>query len=116
TVLWFRDDLRPYLDLSKVDAPLEAKILNILDATTAEEPVKEALTTLTLLAKGRLRDGSKERDFPANSITLNYLIGNHGRVSNATPMIRKLFRELLGLKGDAQFDHIVLRADLSVIS
>src|SRR5205085_12562025 len=115
TVLWFRDDLRPYLDLSKVDAPLEAKILNILDATTAEEPVKEALTTLKLLAKGRLRDGSKERDFPANRITLNYLIGNHDRLSNATPKIRKRIRELLGLKGDAKFDHTVLREDPSVL-
>jgi hypothetical protein len=55
TVLWFRDDLRPYVPLSKVTLPLEAKLLNILEGIAAEPPVKQSLEALRLLAKGRYR-------------------------------------------------------------
>src|SRR5579859_7454187 len=77
TVLWFRDELRPYIDLGKVDDRLETKVLSILEATVAEQQVKEALDALRLLSKGKYRDGKKERDFPAKSVKLHYIAGNH---------------------------------------
>ena len=111
TVLWFRDELRPYVELGKVDDRLEAKVLSILEATVAEQPVKEALDALRLLSKGKYRDGKKERDFPAKSVKLHYIAGNHDRLSNATKKIRKRIRELLGLKGSDRFPKTLLCED-----
>lgn len=115
TVLWFRDDLRPYVDLSKVDGPLEAKILNILEATCAEPPVKEALEAIRLLAKGKYRDGKKDRDFPARSVKVHYMAGNHDRLSNATKKIRERVRELLGLGGKDPFPKTFVSDDPAVL-
>jgi hypothetical protein len=119
TVLWFRDDLRPYVTLSKVTSPLEAKLLNILEAIAAEPSVKQSLGALRLLAKGRYRldesQGGKELDFPAKQINIHYLTGNHDRLSNATRAVRKRVRELIGLKGDAPFLHVYLSKDPAVL-
>jgi UDP-2,3-diacylglucosamine pyrophosphatase LpxH len=119
TVLWFRDDLRPYVRFSKVTPPLEAKLLNILEAIAAEPSVKQSLEALRLLAKGRYRldesQGGKELDFPAKQINIHYLTGNHDRLSNATRAIRKRVRELIGLKGDAPFPHVYLAKDPAVL-
>lgn len=115
TTLWFEDALRPYVSLSKVRGPLEQKILRILDATAKEPAVKEALEILRLLSQGRYQipglSGVTERDFPADNIDIYYFPGNHDRVSDATPAIRKRVRELLGLKGNSSFPHYLLAED-----
>lgn len=119
TTLWFSDELRPYVSTAKLDEQLEQKALRILDATAKESSVKEALEVFQLLAKGRYRiaetAGSEERDFPADRIEILYFPGNHDRLSNATPAIRKRMRELLGLTGSAEFPHYFLADDPAVL-
>ncbi|HZS25593.1 MAG TPA: hypothetical protein VFB76_00065, partial [Candidatus Angelobacter sp.] len=115
TVLWFRDDLRPYVPLSKTSPQLEAKLLDILEAIAIEPPVQQALEAFRLLARGRYRQNGKERDFPARRINIHYLTGNHDRLSNATRAMRKRVRELIGLKGDSLFPHIFLAKDPAVL-
>lgn len=116
TVLWFEDRLRPYTSLQKVSAELERKLLKILDAIATEPQVREALEILRMLAGGQYVDrGGNKRDFPAGSISIDYLAGNHDRLCNASPAIRKRIRELLGLKGDESFGHFLLFDDPSVL-
>jgi UDP-2,3-diacylglucosamine pyrophosphatase LpxH len=119
TTLWFADELRPYVSLNEVKPDLEAKILKILEATAAEEAVKESLDAFRLLAKGRYRadesEGGDERDFPAKNIRIHYLPGNHDRLSNATPAVRKRICELLGLSGNDTFPHYILVKDPAVL-
>jgi UDP-2,3-diacylglucosamine pyrophosphatase LpxH len=121
TVLWFKDDLRPYVATDKVSAALEQKIANILEAIVAEPVIKAALGALRLLAQGHYRpiSGSRElrepREFPAERIAIHYLVGNHDRLSNATPGIRRRIRELLGLQGDAPFAQTRIIDDPAVL-
>jgi UDP-2,3-diacylglucosamine pyrophosphatase LpxH len=121
TTLWFKDELRPYVCIDKVSPALEQKILNILEAVATEPAIKAALTALRRLTQGRYRpiSGSRElreeRDFPAEKISVHYLVGNHDRLSNATPGIRRRIRELLGLEGDAPFAHTLLLHDPAVL-
>jgi UDP-2,3-diacylglucosamine pyrophosphatase LpxH len=119
TTLWFSDELRPYVSLEKVNEQLEQKTLGILEATVKEPSVKKALEVFHSLAKGRYRTTesahSEERDFPAERIEILYFPGNHDRLSNATPAIRKRVRELLGLNGNAQFPHYFLAEDPAVL-
>ncbi|HUK48294.1 MAG TPA: metallophosphoesterase [Terriglobales bacterium] len=119
TTLWFEDELRPYVPLSKVREELEQKILRILEATAKEPPVAEALKAFQLLSRGRYQSldssGEAERDFPADNVEVYFFPGNHDRVSNATPAIRKRVRELLGLNGSATFPHYYLTNDPAVL-
>jgi len=116
TTLWFRDELRPYVSLDKVDSALEQKILDILEAIADEPPIKEALEVFQLLAVGRYStDDGKEFDFPAKEISIRYLTGNHDRLSNATPRVRQRVRELLGLSGTEEFPHYFLVKDPAVL-
>lgn len=116
TTLWFRDDLRPYVALNKIDAALEQKILDILEAIATEPPIKEALQVFQLLARGRYStDDGKEHDFPAKEIAIHYLAGNHDRLSNATPRVRKRVHEVLGLSGSDEFPHYLLLTDPAVL-
>src|SRR5215469_9667929 len=119
TTLWFADELRPYVALREVNDPLEQKTLRILEATAKEPSVKEALEVFQLLAKGRYRTtetaDSEERDFPVDRIEIFYFPGNHDRLSNATPAIRKRVRALLGLNGSAEFPHYFLANDPAVL-
>ncbi|HZQ17526.1 MAG TPA: metallophosphoesterase [Terriglobales bacterium] len=119
TTLWFEDELRPYVALPKICGRLEQKILRILEATAKERPVKEALEVFQLLSEGRYRtpatSGNRERDFPADNIEIHYMPGNHDRISNATPAIRRRIRQLLGLKSDGHFPHYFLADDPAVL-
>lgn len=119
TTLWFADELRPYVSLAQVNQQLEQKALRILDATAKEPYVKEALEVLQLLAKGVYRtneaDKSEERDFPADGVEVLFFPGNHDRLTNATPAIRKRVRELLGLDGSSEFPHYFLADDPAVL-
>ena len=62
-----------------------------------------------------MADDDRERDFPAERISIQYLSGNHDRLANATPRIRRRIRELLGLDGDAQFAHLTTFPDPAVL-
>src|SRR5215469_12968241 len=119
TTLWFSDELRPYVSLENVNEQLEQKTLGILDATAKEPSVKQALEVFHLLAKGRYRtthtNDNQECDFPADQIEIFYFPGNHDRLSNATPAIRKRVRQLLGLDGSAAFPHYFLAEDPAVL-
>jgi UDP-2,3-diacylglucosamine pyrophosphatase LpxH len=119
TTLWFRDKLRPYVELRKIDSALEAKTLAILEAIARERSVKEALESIQLLSRGKYVTnedrGSKIRDFPVKNVVVDYLPGNHDRLSNATPAVRRRVRELLGMKGDKKFPHYFFFKDPEVL-
>ena len=53
TVLWFSDDLRPYVSLDEVSPDLEKKILKIVDAVAAEPAVSRTLELFRNLAAGK---------------------------------------------------------------
>jgi UDP-2,3-diacylglucosamine pyrophosphatase LpxH len=116
TVLWFEDELRPYTALKQVSGPLESKVLRILEAIAAEPQISEALKALGQLASGKYldRDG-QTRDFPADRVSIDFLAGNHDRLCNATPQIRRRIRELVGLNGEEPFPHYLLLQDPSVL-
>lgn len=107
TMLWFTEEpksKRPYVDLSKVNQDkLEDKVLHILSAIAAEPEVSGSLDVFRLLAEGRYRKTrnpeSKPRAFRV-PVDLYYLPGNHDRLADATPAIRREVRRLLGLIGD----------------
>lgn len=114
TVLWFQDELRPYVANGKFTPALERKVLRILDAIAAEPPVHESLDMLHALAHRSYRhppEGKwKQADFPCK-VRITILAGNHDRILNATPAIRRRVRELVGLKGDGLFPHYALFDD-----
>lgn len=109
TQRWFDSPVRPYQSCSAVSPELETKLLDILAAIAREERVRDALTALRRL-KGRryvrsTREGLEEADFPAE-VEIHYLPGNHDRLANGTPAIRRRIRQLLGLdESDAPFPH-----------
>jgi UDP-2,3-diacylglucosamine pyrophosphatase LpxH len=121
TTLWFQDSLRPYAALEEFEPPLEAKLEKILDATVAEPNVRDALESFRLLMQGRYRQWSNDPDdmqelqFPAERVAIHYLCGNHDRVANSSPAMRRRIRELLGLKGDAEFGHVLMTDDPAVL-
>lgn len=121
TVLWFKDDLRPYVSLKDVSPALEQKLCHILEAIATERAIKPALTAFRLLSQGQYRPLADSRElqeprkFPAQKIQIHYLSGNHDRLCNATPGIRKKIRGLLGLDGDAEFGHTLLLEDPAVL-
>lgn len=121
TTLWFEDQLRPYVALSDFAPPLKAKLEKIFDAIVAEPHVRDALESSRLLMQGRYRqwsndpDDMRELQFPAERIDIHYLCGNHDRVANSFPTMRRRIRELLGLKGDAEFGHVLMIEDPAVL-
>jgi UDP-2,3-diacylglucosamine pyrophosphatase LpxH len=100
TSLWFRDNpthIRPYVDATEVGGALEAKVLAILDGIAAEPRVADALHLLQLLAGGEYWDEQGElQPFPV-PVTIHYIAGNHDRLANSRPAIRRKVRQLLGL-------------------
>ncbi len=99
---WFADEkpVRPYGGRIEEGSALEAKLLSILDAIADEEPVRETLKIFRLLAAGRyLEDDDEETDFPV-PVSIEYIPGNHDRLINATPALRRKVRALLGM-GDS---------------
>jgi len=98
TSLWFSDEhpVRPYDTTIEEGSALESKLLSILDATAEEKPVRETLELFRLLVQGRYRDASQEREFPVPA-SIEYIPGNHDRVCNATPALRRKVRALLGM-------------------
>jgi len=120
TALWFTDDdreVRPYSDGVEEGSALESRILTILDAIAEEEPVRETLKLLRLLAAGQYLDDvdGEQRDFPV-PVTIEYIPGNHDRPANGTPAIRRRVRELLGMKpGSDRFPNYLFVEDPSAL-
>ncbi|HEX8694041.1 MAG TPA: hypothetical protein VF746_16585 [Longimicrobium sp.] len=101
TTLWFTPPggPMPYDDPPAAGSPLEAKVLQVLRAIAGDERVEPVLRAFRLLAtQGRyVDDAGEEADFPADRIQVHYLPGNHDRLCNATPEIRRWVRETLGI-------------------
>ncbi len=103
SAFWFDGPYRPYVDNRDVEpgSPLEAKILQILDAIANEDKVKGTLLLFRTL----------EERFDVD-VRLHYLVGNHDRLLNATPELRRKARALLGVGGgDLPLDHQFIYRD-----
>lgn len=105
TQLWFTPDfakVRPYVDNGKVTAAHETVVLEILQRIIEEPEVKRSLEAFQRLAQG-LDEEMKPIGIP---VALHYLPGNHDRLVNATPALRKRVRALLKLgDDDSPFPH-----------
>jgi UDP-2,3-diacylglucosamine pyrophosphatase LpxH len=116
TVLWFGDELRPYVPLDEVSPELETKMLGILTAIAAEPAVASTLKLFHDLSAGKYQAHSGEsrqwveRDFPCPA-KITCLSGNHDRMANASPSIRKRICELIGMTGSEPFPHYALFED-----
>ena len=114
TALWFQNnsrEVRPYVSADKVDANLEARVLQILHAINEPDgPVRPILEALQhLVQRGVYVDThGLECPFPV-PVELHYIPGNHDRLANATPAIRRTVRQFLGLPaGAAPFRHALV--------
>ncbi len=110
--LWFTENeeaVRPYVSSAQITPALEALILRILAGTRDEVHVGEVLAVFRLLAAGRYIDEmEEERPFPV-PVELHYIPGNHDRLANASPAIRRTVRAALGLaEHGASFPHTLL--------
>ena len=120
TTLWFRDDLRPYDPLEETSPQLEQKILGILNAIASERPVEKTLQLLRSLSAGQYRTYDQnsqnwvEQEFPCQA-KITCIAGNHDRLANASPAIRKRICELIGTKGNKPFPHYALFDDPDVL-
>lgn len=97
TPMWFKDSLRPYVNNQEVipDSPLEARVLEILEAIAADDRVDETLRIFRTLG-----------ELFGRPVVLHYIPGNHDRLLNASPAIRMKVRELLGQeKSGEPFEH-----------
>jgi UDP-2,3-diacylglucosamine pyrophosphatase LpxH len=116
TTIWFQDDLRPYVSLEEISPELEQKILKILEATASEPPVKKTLDLFRDLSAGKYKaydENSRawsEQQFPCPA-KVTCLAGNHDRLANATPGVRRRIRELIGQEGEERFPHYLLFDD-----
>ena len=103
SAIWLEGEDRPYIDYHAVEpgSEAEATILKIIQAIAEDEHVAETLNLFQNL-QGHF-------DMP---IKLHLILGNHDRLANATPAIRKVVRELFGLTGgEALFDHHLILQD-----
>jgi UDP-2,3-diacylglucosamine pyrophosphatase LpxH len=102
TALWFRDNphqARPYVDIKDMSDDLEAKVLEIVREIAREDSqVGEILALLRCLVSENhyTTEAGMIREFPV-PVFLHYLPGNHDRLANATPTLRRTVRELFGL-------------------
>lgn len=89
--LWLESDERPYVSNEVVSpsSKTERTILNIIKAIACEERVQDTLEIFR-----HIQDHFKMQ------IDVHYLLGNHDRLVNATPDIRRQVRTLLGLPGE----------------
>jgi len=100
---WLDGEDRPYLDNRSVAerSGTEKTLLKIIDAIFSEEKVAE-----TIHAFGNLQN------FIDCEVSLHYILGNHDRLANATPAVRRRVRGIFGLAGDdALFEHTFIFGD-----
>ncbi|PYY18764.1 MAG: hypothetical protein DMG60_07115 [Acidobacteria bacterium] len=116
TVLWFSDDLRPYVSLDNVSPELEKKILKILEAVAAEPAVKQTLELFRNLAAGSYQGHNPkarnwvDQEFPC-PVKITCLAGNHDRLANASAAVRNRICELIGIGPVERFPHYALFHD-----
>jgi UDP-2,3-diacylglucosamine pyrophosphatase LpxH len=113
TALWFRGNphgVRPYVSAPEVDPNLESKLLEILHAINApDDSAWDVLAAFRRLnQEGTFVDeNGKEREFPV-PVKVHYLPGNHDRLADSTPAIRRTIRQFLGLSSSAApFRHVL---------
>jgi len=95
--IWYEDGIKPYVNVRVVTpgSEYEKKILYLLNLIGQEERVAE---TLEMFRKMQM--------FFPMPLRLHYLLGNHDRLVNSTPLIRRKARELLGMPlSDELFPH-----------
>lgn len=90
--IWLEGEHRPYINNEDVHpgSEVESIILQILDAIEQEAKVAD-----TLAAFRRLKD------FFEMEVELHLILGNHDRLANATPGIRRRVREMFGINGSS---------------
>jgi predicted phosphodiesterase len=98
TALWFQNEqkARPYSSTDDTSPALETVVLKIMRAIAQEPEINKTLQLFQLLGKGRYLEGSEEKEFPV-PVIIHHIAGNHDRMVNATPAIRRTVRELLGM-------------------
>ena len=102
TAMWFTDNPtneRPYVAATPeaVNIELEKLLIRIINKIAKEPMVAETLEVFQMFANGRYRDQNDVlQEFPI-PVTLHHIVGNHDRMGNATPAIRKAIRGHLGL-------------------
>lgn len=106
SALWFRGNphhVRPYVDARDVNEDLEAKLLEILQAINAPDDsawdVLAAFRRLNLNGS-YLDENGQEQEFPV-PVRVHYLPGNHDRLADSTPAVRRTIREILGMPSSA---------------
>jgi len=103
SAIWLEHADRPYINNDAVEpgSEVEGTILDILHAIQEDEDV---LGTLDLF-----KNIQRYFDVP---VYLQLILGNHDRLANASPLIRKTTREMFGLEGgDALLDYYVVIKD-----
>lgn len=122
TAIWFTLEptaAMPYDPAPAPGAPLEKKTLKVLDAIAAEQWVGETLEIFQLLAQRReyrTGDGGSTAPFPADEVRVHYVPGNHDRLCNATPALRRWVRRALGMpESDEPFPHHIRFPDPRVL-
>lgn len=110
TGLWFWENplrTRPYVSVREVDESLERVLLAILAGILAEPENGKSLEVIRLLAQGQYWDEGELRPFPV-PVELHYLPGNHDRLANSTPAVRRQVRQMLGLPATPEpFPHVL---------
>jgi len=97
SALWLDGMDRPYVDNNDISAGSSAEktLLKIIKAIRDEEKVAETLA----LFRGI-------QDYFDCEVKIHLILGNHDRLANATPAIRKEVRRALGLEGgEVLFNH-----------
>lgn len=111
TALWFQGDdpdkIRPYVraDESEINNELEGKVIEILNEINAPGSRPHEILEMfrELSSEGTYVDENGDRQtfhVPKEDIRIHYFPGNHDRLANGTPSIRRKVRELLGIGGD----------------
>ncbi len=104
------DALRPYVDNGALGAAGEARVRDILTAINRPEGKASAsLAVFRRLLQGEYEDpaSGEVRAFPVPA-SLYFIPGNHDRLVNATPALRRQARALLGLPASPEpFPHVL---------
>jgi UDP-2,3-diacylglucosamine pyrophosphatase LpxH len=125
TSLWFKEEkdkqkVRPYVSCADVrpDSALEVLVLDILKRIENEKHVKDALAIFQNFADRRYRVGGEEHELSKDvgEVKLHYIPGNHDRLANSTPKIRRKVRQMLGMEAsDDLFPHVIKRDDPRIL-
>jgi UDP-2,3-diacylglucosamine pyrophosphatase LpxH len=119
TQLWFKchAGVRPYVDCRVVNSgsELEIQLLAIFDGVLAGNRVQQSLDIFKCFSAGQYLDKEGNRDFCARTF-LHFIPGNHDRLTNSTPALRRRMRDALGMPASEElFPHEMLFDDPPVL-